>query len=167
MDSDSTHDMDGAGETGSAKGVAQLRVILEVEDHEAAVRFFRDVLGLEEQVAFEGEGDARVAILEAGRATLELANPAQKRLIDEVETGRVGSPPFRLAFEVADTRAATERLANAGAAVLGAPGVTPWRSLNARLDGPAGVQVTLFQELAPLEARQASEEFGTDQGRRA
>jgi hypothetical protein len=27
------------------------------------------------------------------------------------------------------------------------PTKTPWRSLNARLDVPAGLQVTLFQEL--------------------
>lgn len=152
--------------TGHGPRVSQLRVIVEVEDHEAAVRFFRDILGLEEQVAFEGEGDARVAILHAGHATLELANPAQKRLIDEVETGSPGSPRFRLAFEVDDTRAATERLVATGAPLLGPPTVTPWRSLNARLEGPGGVQLTLFQELTPLAERQASGEFATDQNRR-
>jgi hypothetical protein len=26
---------------------------------------------------------------------------------------------------------------------------TPWRSLNARLDAPAGLHITLFQELGP------------------
>jgi catechol 2,3-dioxygenase-like lactoylglutathione lyase family enzyme len=154
-------------ENNGTAGVAQLRVIAEVEDHEAAVTFFRDVLGLEEQVAFEGEGDARVAILNAGRATLELSNPAQKRLIDEVETGQAGSPPFRLAFEVSDTRSTTARLVAAGAPLLGAPTVTPWRSLNARLDSPAGLQVTLFEELTPLAERESSAEFATDESRRA
>ena len=146
--------------------VAQLRVILEVEDHDAAVRFFRDELGLQEQVAFEGVGDARVAILNAGRATLELSNPAQMAMIDEVEVGVAGSPPFRLAFEVEDTRGVTKRLTTAGAPLLGAPTVTPWRSLNARLDSPAGVQITLFEELVPLTEREASQEFGTDSARR-
>ena len=47
--------------------------------------FYRDVLGLTEQASFEGDGDARVTILEAGRATLELSNPAQIRVIDDVE----------------------------------------------------------------------------------
>ena len=153
--------------THDAPSVAQLRVIVEVADHEAALHFFRDVLGLEEQVAFEGEGQARVAILNAGRATLELSNPAQMELIDTVETGHVGSPPFRLAFEVDDARSATDRLVAAGAPLLGAPTVTPWRSLNARLDSPAGVQVTLFQELTALEARKSSPEFATDQSRRS
>lgn len=145
--------------------VAQLRVIVEVDDHDAALRFFRDVLGLDEQVAFEGEGDARVAILNAGRATLELSNPAQKAMIDQVETGVAGSPPFRLAFEVEDTRAATDRLTAAGASLLGGPTVTPWRSLNARLDSPAGIQITLFEELTPLAERETSPEFDTARSR--
>jgi catechol 2,3-dioxygenase-like lactoylglutathione lyase family enzyme len=146
--------------------IAQLRVILEVADHDAAVRFFRDELGLEEQVAFEGVGDARVAILNAGRATLELSNPAQMAMIDQVETGAVGSSPFRLAFEVEDTRGVTKRLRAAGAPLLGEPTVTPWRSLNARLESPAGVQVTLFEELMPLAEREALQDFGTDRIRR-
>jgi hypothetical protein len=32
--------------------------------------------------------------------------------------------------------------------VLAEPVRTPWDSLNARLEGPAGLQLTLFQELA-------------------
>ena len=66
-------------------------MIVEAEDYDEAVAFYRDVLGLSEQAAFQGDGDARVAILEAGRATLEIANPAQKRMIDEVEVGRPAS----------------------------------------------------------------------------
>jgi len=30
------------------------------------------------------------------------------------------------------------------------PTVTPWRSLNSRLEAPAGLQITLFEELGPL-----------------
>src|ERR671911_117680 len=101
-----------------AASVVQLRVVIEAEDYEAAVRFYRDVLGLPEQAAFEGPGDARVAILEAGRATLEIANPAQKRMIDEVEVGRPVAPRIRIAFEVADGRAATDRLGAAGAELI-------------------------------------------------
>lgn len=127
--------------------VLQLRVIVEAEDFDVAVRFYRDVLGLTEQAAFEGEGAARVAILDAGRATLELANPAQKRMIDEVEVGRQVAPRIRLAFEVADTPTSTADLVAAGATLVAAPTETPWRSLNSRLDAPAGLQITLFQEL--------------------
>jgi catechol 2,3-dioxygenase-like lactoylglutathione lyase family enzyme len=142
--------------------VLQMRVVVEADDYDDAVRFYRDVLGLPEQAAFEGEGDARVAILEAGRATLEIANPAQKRMIDEVEVGRAVAPRIRIAFEVADGRATTDRLVAAGAELIASPRETPWRSLNARLEAPAGLQITLFEELETLEERTAREGFGTD-----
>lgn len=127
--------------------VLQMRLVVEAEDFEEALAFYRDVLGLPEQAAFEGEGDARVVILDAGRATLELANPAQTQMIDEVEVGRQVAPRLRVAFEVADAAEATHRLADAGATVLSEPVETPWRSLNSRLEGPARLQLTLFQEL--------------------
>ena len=141
--------------------VLQLRVVVEAEDFDRALAFYRDVLGLPEEAAFEGDGDARVVILDAGRATLELANPAQRRMIDAVEVGRDVSPPIRLAFEVTDATAATAALAAAGATVIAAPIETPWRSLNARLAGPAGLQLTLFEELDPPVDRAARDGFGT------
>ncbi|MFF0371018.1 hypothetical protein [Micromonospora sp. NPDC005087] len=49
--------------------VRQLRLVVEAADHDAAVAFFRDALGLPEEAAFSGDGDARVVILDAGRAT--------------------------------------------------------------------------------------------------
>jgi catechol 2,3-dioxygenase-like lactoylglutathione lyase family enzyme len=73
--------------TNESATVLQLRVIVEAEDFDAAIAFYRDALGLPEQAAFEGDGDARVSILDAGRATLEISNPAQKLMIDQVETG--------------------------------------------------------------------------------
>lgn len=142
--------------------VLQLRLVVEAEDYEQAVRFYRDVLGLPEQAAFEGDGDARVTILDAGRATLELANPAQRRMIDEVEVGHPTSARIRVAFEVADAEARTERLVEAGAELVAPPTETPWRSLNSRLQAPAGLEITLFQELLDLEQRRRLEGFGTD-----
>jgi predicted enzyme related to lactoylglutathione lyase len=131
------------------KRVRQLRLVVEAEDFAEAVAFYRDVLGLSEQAAFEGDGDARVVILDAGRATLEIANPAQKRMIDEVEVGRQVAPRIRVALEVDDAAASTAEAIAAGATELAPPTRTPWRSLNARLEAPAGLQITLFQELGP------------------
>ena len=113
--------------------VRQLRIVVEAEDYDEALAFFRDVLGLPEQESYEGDGGARVAILDAGRATLELANPAQKAMIDEVEVGRLVAPRIRLAFEVDDGRRVTARLLEAGAELIAPPTVTPWNSLNSRL----------------------------------
>lgn len=131
----------------SIGGTLQMRLVVEATDYEEAVRFFRDVLGLPEELAVSGPGGAEVTILQAGRATLELANPAQKRYIDEVEVGRPVAPRLRVAFEVTDSAEATDRLVSAGATLVAPPTETPWRSLNARLDVPAGLQVTLFEEL--------------------
>ena len=150
----------------------QLRLVVETEDFEAALSFYRDALGLPQQESYEGDGGARVVILGVERATLELANPAQVRLIDDVEVGRPTSraypltirvafevevgrpvahpyaPTVRVAFEVPDAAAATARLAAGGAEVVAEPVETPWRSLNARLEAPGGMQITVFEELS-------------------
>ncbi|MYS84802.1 VOC family protein [Embleya scabrispora] len=131
-----------------AQPVRQLRLVVEADDFEAALAFYRDALGLPEQAAFSGDGGARVAILDAGRATLEIANPEQKRMIDDVEVGHQVAPRIRVAFEVDDGRAVTEHLVDAGATQVAPPTVTPWRSLNSRLDAPAGLHISVFQELA-------------------
>jgi predicted enzyme related to lactoylglutathione lyase len=127
--------------------VRQLRLVVEADDFDAALTFYRDVLGLTEELAVAGPDGARVVILDAGRATLELANPAQKHYIDEVEVGRRVAPRIRVAFEVSDAAAVADELVAAGADLLAEPAETPWRSLNARLSAPADLQITLFQEL--------------------
>jgi len=128
--------------------VRELRLVVTAPDYEAALAFFRDVLGMDEIGAFSSPG-GRVAILDAGRATLELADPPHAAYVDEVEVGRRVAGHVRVALQVADAAGSTDRAVAAGAELIAAPVETPWRSLNARLDGPAGLQLTLFQELDP------------------
>jgi catechol 2,3-dioxygenase-like lactoylglutathione lyase family enzyme len=128
-------------------GVRQMRLVVAVDDYDTAVRFYRDELGLVLEETYEGENGARVMILGAGRATFELSNKPQIDLIDTVEVGRTGvSGKYRVAFEVDDSAAVTDRLTAAGAELIAPPVVTPWNSLNARLQGPAEVQLTVFTE---------------------
>ena len=129
-----------------APRVRELRVAVTAADYDVAVAFYRDVLGLQEREAFSSE-NGRVTILDAGRATLELLDAAHAAFVDEVEVGRRVAGHIRLAFEVDDSRSATQALAGAGAEVVAEPTRTPWNSLNARLHGPAGLQLTLFTEL--------------------
>jgi catechol 2,3-dioxygenase-like lactoylglutathione lyase family enzyme len=131
--------------------VRELRLVVTAPDYDEALRFYRDVLGLHERAAFASEG-GRVTILEAGRATLELTNQAHAELIDEVEVGRRVAGHIRVAFEVGDARAVTDALRAGGATVVAEPTRTPWNSLNARLQGPAGLQLTLFEELGDAAA---------------
>lgn len=130
-----------------APKVRQLRLVVEADDFDEAVAFYRDVLGMPEEFHVESDGGALVVALQAGRATLELVNPQQRRLIDQLEVGRNVSRKFRLALEVLDTAAVTDEVVEAGAELLAEPTETPWRSLNSRLEAPAGLQITLFQEL--------------------
>ncbi|MDX8053452.1 VOC family protein [Lentzea sp. BCCO 10_0798] len=127
-------------------GVRELRLVVTADDYDEALRFYRDVLGLEQRAAFSSDG-GRVTILEAGRATLEITDPPHAEFIDEVEVGRRVAGHVRVAFEVDDSASATRVLEAAGAEVIAEPTRTPWNSLNSRLAAPAGLQLTLFQEL--------------------
>ncbi|MFF8936364.1 VOC family protein [Streptomyces paradoxus] len=126
--------------------VRELRLVVTAEDYDAALHFYRDVLGLREQGAFASE-DGRVTILDAGRATLELTDPNHAAFIDEVEVGRRVAGHIRVAFQVDDSVATTAKLAGAGAEVVAEPTRTPWNSLNSRLEAPGALQLTLFTEL--------------------
>ncbi|MDX3780295.1 VOC family protein [Streptomyces europaeiscabiei] len=126
--------------------VRELRLVVTAADYDAALHFYRDVLGLPERAAFSSDG-GRVSILEAGRATLEITDPNHAAFIDEVEVGRRVAGHIRVAFQVDDSTATTARLAEAGAEVIAEPTRTPWNSLNARLEAPGDLQLTLFTEL--------------------
>jgi lactoylglutathione lyase len=126
--------------------VSELRLVVTAPDYEEALRFYRDVLGLAERAAYSSPG-GRVTILDAGRATLELADPSHAEYIDDVEVGRRVAGHIRVAFQVSDAVSATAKLSVAGAEVVAEPTPTPWHSLNSRLEGPAGLQLTLFSDL--------------------
>jgi lactoylglutathione lyase len=130
----------------SESPVRELRLAYTVEDYEGAMRFYRDVLGLpvlEEWNQPTGSG----AVLDAGRATLELLSVDQSELVDRVEVGEVVSGPVRLALEVEDSEETAKALMSAGAQKVGGPVVTPWSHKNVRLRAPDGMQLTLFTVL--------------------
>jgi lactoylglutathione lyase len=123
--------------------VHELRLVVTVDDYDAAVAFYRDALGLPQQAVY-GSPDGRVILLDAGRATLELADRGHAAYIDEVEVGRRVAGQIRVAFGVPDADSGTRRLEAAGATVIAEPVATPWQSRNSRLEAPGGLQLTLF-----------------------
>jgi len=127
--------------------VREMRLVVTATDFAAAVHFYRDVLGLPERAAYSSP-DGQVVILEAGRATLEIADPAQADFIDRVEVGRRVAGQIRVAFEVADSGETAERLVAGGATLIANATLTPWQTMNARLEAPAGLQLTLFSDPA-------------------
>jgi lactoylglutathione lyase len=122
----------------------ELRLVLTVGDFDDALSFYRDALGLPELQIWESPGDARVVLLGAGRATLELVNDDQAAHIDEIEVGRRVAGPVRVAFEVDDSEAVAARLVAAGAEQLAEAVTTPWNDRNVRLRTRDGMQLTLF-----------------------
>ena len=126
-----------------AIAVQELRITLTVGDFDAAVRLYRDALGLPE-VADWSSDQGRVLLLDAGRATLELFDEAQAAMVDDLEVGERVSGTVRLALRVPAADAAAATLVAAGATAV-APAVdTPWGDRNARVAAPDGMQLTLF-----------------------
>ncbi|WP_055048370.1 VOC family protein [Devosia sp. A16] len=123
--------------------VHELRLVITVDDFDKAVAFWRDTIGLKEQISV-GDDDGHVAILGAGVATLEITDGKHAEFIDRIEVGRPVGGQFRVALRFDDVPEATDRLAAAGAKVLGTPRPTPFRSTNSRLEAPDGLQLTLF-----------------------
>jgi lactoylglutathione lyase len=122
--------------------VRELRVALTVDDYEQALAFYRDALGLR-VVDDWGNG----AVLDAGRATLEVLSTQAAEHADEVEVGERVAGPVRLALEVEDSATTAAALTAAGAERLGEPVVTPWSHRNVRVRAPDGMQLTLFTVL--------------------
>ena len=126
--------------------VQELRLVLTVPDFDAALRFYRDTLGLEVEAVWSSEG-GHVVLLSAGRATLELVDEAHAAEIDRIEVGRRVAGPVRVAFRVGDSDALASDLEAAGATRIAGPVTTPWNDRNVRLEAPEGTQLTLFTAL--------------------
>jgi catechol 2,3-dioxygenase-like lactoylglutathione lyase family enzyme len=130
--------------------VHELRVALTVEDYDRTLGFYRDALGLPVVETWDNEGGSG-AVLDAGRATLEVLSKSQAELVDRVEVGELVSPGIRLALEVDDSAETAEKLVVAGGDLVGGPVVTPWAHRNVRLRDPDGMQLTLFTVLESAE----------------
>jgi lactoylglutathione lyase len=127
--------------------VTELRLAFTVKDFDQALAFYRDALGMEQLADWSSEA-GRVVALDAGRAVLELLDEAG--VVDEIEAGRRVSGTVRFALRVADSEAMARRLAEAGAAPVAPPVMTPWGDRNARVEAPDGMQLTLFTPGEPL-----------------
>ena len=127
--------------------VHELRIALTVDNYDEALAFYRDALGMTLLEEWNTEG-ANGALLEAGRATLEIFDDGQAALVDEIEVGRRVAGTVRFAVEVDDSATAADRLVDAGARREAAPVEPPWGGVNVRVQAPDGMQLTLFTPAA-------------------
>lgn len=123
--------------------VIEFRVALTTSDYDRVITFYRDGLGLDPGEIWKDNGQAQ--IFGAGRATLEVFDPAHSRAVDQLEVGETVSGQIRFAFEVPDVQVAVDRALKYGATLVHEPVLTPWNHLNARVKSPDGLQITLFQ----------------------
>jgi lactoylglutathione lyase len=107
------------------------------------VSFYRDAIGLTQLADWTSE-NGKVVLLGAGTASLELVDARQAAFIDQIEVGRRVAGPVRLALSIENPDNLAERLATAGAELLGEPVDTPWGDRNVRLRTLDGMQLTLF-----------------------
>ena len=133
-----------AGETTTFPG--ELRVVITVPEHDTAVAFYRDVLGLRELGAFTDDNGGQATLLDAGRATVEIGDELHVDAIDALEVGRRVAGQIRLAFAVQDATDATDRLLAGGGKLIAAATTTPWGSQNPRLEPPDRLQFTVFSD---------------------
>ncbi|HEX5950645.1 MAG TPA: VOC family protein [Actinomycetota bacterium] len=122
----------------------EVRVVLVVDDHEAAAHLYRDVFGLEVLMDLEADGGHGV-ILRLPTATLELADAEHDAVVDRIEVGRALGDRVRIAVQVDDLARAADAVAATGAVPMAEPVDTPWGDRNQRFRGKDGLQLTLFQ----------------------
>jgi catechol 2,3-dioxygenase-like lactoylglutathione lyase family enzyme len=127
--------------------VTEMRLALTTKNYDRLLQFYCAGLGLEpDQIWNNQQGQG--LILNLGLATLELFDEAQAETVDQIEAGRRISGQVRIALQVPDLQAATERLLAHGAIMVHEPVVTPWGDTNVRFQDPDGLQITLFQKSA-------------------
>jgi len=132
--------------------VFELRVALTTDTFERLVAFYRDGLGLDPGPVWTDNG--RGQILHAGRGVLEILDTEHAASVDQIEVGRRVSGQIRFALQVPDVDAAVNNALSYGARLIHEPVQTPWGDLNARIESPDGLQITLFQVTASGSPRQ-------------
>jgi len=133
----------------NSSGVSHLRVVLTTREYASLVDFFCAGLGLQTAASWTHDG-GRGVLLELGEGSLEVFDEQYAQFVDGVEVGHVVGGSVRLALQVPDVVAAVERLVKHGGTLVHPPVLTPWGDLNARIESPDGLQLTLFEPKVDL-----------------
>lgn len=120
------------------------RVALTTDDFDHIISFYKDGLGLDPGELWIEDG-GRGQMFFAGQATLEVFDPDYASHIDSIEVGQRVSGQIRFAFEVPDLDETLRRALEFGADLVAEPKLTPWGDINARIESPDGIQITLYQ----------------------
>ena len=125
--------------------IKSFRLVLNVDDLDSALRFYRDALKLKTLESWDSP-DGRGVILELPVSTLEIMDRKNANSVDELEAGVRLNGDIRLGLEVNGLNSVVENLEQHGAKPVHDAVQTPWNSLNQRLETPDAKQLTVFQE---------------------
>ena len=127
-------------------GCGMHHVAVQTRDWEASLRLYRDVLGMEIVAEF-GSPERKIILLDLGDGTyMELFAPVADSPAVDSESPNDPVTPFALAVE--DTRAATERVREAGYEITIEPKALELDHLSvpiAFFTGPSGEVLEFFQ----------------------
>ena len=136
--------------------ITELRLVIECDDWEGALAFYRDALGLRQIQGYQGDTDAQL-ILDVGRASIELVHP-ELPAVNADATTELSSPPLpqtRLAFRTSRAQAVVERLEAAGANRVPGPMLNSASTINVRLIAPDKLPISIFRPLGETEFAEA------------
>lgn len=123
--------------------VFELRVAITTDEFNHLITFYRDGLGLDPGEMWTDNGHGQ--LFHAGRGVIEVLDTTHAKSVDEIEVGKHITGQIRFAFEVPDVHIAVKNALKYGATLISEPVLTPWNDLNARIESPDGIQITLFQ----------------------
>ena len=107
-----------------------------VEDTQAAIHFYRDILGLDVEVLSEGYANVTVpGVLHFG---IWSRAEAAKAAFGNPEDAHRVPLGFSIGFEVDEVRAAAEQIGNAGIGIAQSAKTEPWGQVTARFFTPSG-----------------------------
>lgn len=130
--------------------VRELRFAFTFDNYDAALRLFRDVLGLEPVEVLDAQG-GRGIILQVPAATLELFDREHGAFIDDVEVGHGLDQCVRIAVRVDDLEEADQAVTGAGPRPEAEPVDPPWGDRNRRYQTADGLQLTLFERRTDVD----------------
>ena len=145
--------MGGEEDANAPRSLRGFRVVIEVDDWDAALRFYRDALGLRMRQGYANDETAQL-ILDLPIGMIELVHPSLPKVDGESDrTNARGprSPRVRLAVDSDDPQATIDALVLAGAERVAEPTVVATDSLSGRVIGPDGMPVTVFHALSETD----------------
>ena len=129
----------------------EIRIAITVDNFDTAVEFYTHGLGLKFGDKWQNDGNGQ--LLWAGKAGVEIFDQEYAAGIDQIETGKQTSGKIRLALEVDDIKESLKNAIEHGAILVHEAVQTPWGDLNARIQAPDGMQITLFQPKKNLQSK--------------